>query len=145
MNYSQLLIDLQTLKQVQKHALNHYQKMREWVLSQPLDEPASLIKMFTKIGEHWGSSYCPYCRCLNQIKSQVFSFQYNVCNFCPLQGIIKASLCCDGLWNDMNMTIDWLHWLKEEEKVVKYIKEFGLINPKFNDGNEIIRNETGEI
>ena len=95
---------------VKQEAIDHYERMQEWVRTQPGNDRPSSAKMRKAIGEHWGSHYCSYCK----------KYDYDDgCDYCPLVN------CCTGPLRSMIHSRTWDEWLENSDDVVEYIKKHG--------------------
>ena len=101
---------------IKSETIAHYLRMREWVLTQDLNNSVDNDDMSYGINEDWYGKYCKYC----QIRG-------DGCDDCILSvwDCHEGAYGCLLSWYDMNGSGSWRGWLKEWYNVVYYICVFG--------------------
>ena len=88
---------------VKKRAIDHYNRMIEWVKTQFEEGIPNSYRMLDTIGEIWYSEDCIFC------------LTYKSCSCCPLA--TKELECCNGEWLKMADAETWKEWLYHAEKI----------------------------
>lgn len=112
-------------KSVKQKAIEHYERMIEWVKKRPKRNIPDSFSMELDIGESWYGEYCSYCEKYYDYECEDED-EYEGCPKCPLSNSGKRGFtCCDGLWKKMDEAKTWGTWIKYAEKTLEYIKEQG--------------------
>jgi hypothetical protein len=95
-----------------KHSIEHWNKMIEWVKTQPEDHKAIDIIMFKAIKTDWYGKNCFLCKRFKQIKGCV--------SICP---VIKEYGSCEDMgWHKVNSAKTWKEWLEYAQILVSKLE-----------------------
>lgn len=107
---------IQIFNETKREAVEHYDRMIEWVKTQHSDEIVNIDYMEDCICEKWSDDYCSYCVAYSGL---------NLCGICPLYAKLNnegASYnCCNNHWWRMAASRTWKDWLYYAERVRIYI------------------------
>lgn len=111
-------------KEIQVKSAAHWQRMIDWAKTQDPSDLVNRYSMKNAIGEVWYADDCAHCEAYhcegNLLKS------WSRCPLNPFKFFRKRYIrCCDGLWNEVNISWDWETWIRAAEKVLEYIRENG--------------------
>ena len=98
-----------------KEAIEHYDRMIEWVKGKDASAPPHTFDMLEGSKEAWTGEFCSYC-------NHYSSYETTACGGCELR---THKGCCNGLWLELTTATTWHDWITAAEKVKKYIEENG--------------------
>jgi len=107
-------------------AIEHYNRMIAWIDSLPEEEKKEYPryrKMYYALGETWGSEDCVYCKkYLNRKdagRCPLYAGREEICN------CMYAYDCCEGLWEYMAHSKNWVQFALRARKLRAFIHRCG--------------------
>lgn len=102
-------------------ALNHYDRMITYAITQNMYSLPDKNKMLKDLKENWTCLFCPFCKFVNWD-----------CFECPIS-IIDNVWNCEGTpWYNMDLSNTWDEWLLYAKLMLKKIKSLDYDKYKTN-------------
>lgn len=106
-------------KEELKLTVEHYERMRDWALTQPAEWRRHPIEMDRAIGETWFSSDCLLCKRYMDINLGI----ENACDPCPLDAQGLGCSEYNSPWAQINRSLTWGQLAEEMDMFLQMLDD----------------------